>query len=172
MPRKKKLELVKPQEVKVTFGGKEFEIHPIADRDDDYAYDDSVRFLVLAIPVGTRVFSELMRLGDTNPKAVERIKDATEKQEDTASVILDLVGLLQKTDFGSLLEEVGDTLPKLAAIACHYTDTSVSERDIRNWTKNPFHKDLWNAVIAQMKADNLLAQIGGLQSLLGEFKSA
>lgn len=153
----------------VTFGDNQFEIHPIADRDDDYAYEDSARFLTLAVPVGSRVFNELISLGANNQAAIERVTRAQENQEDQASVIIDLVGLLAKGDFGSLLDDVADVMPKLAAIACHYTDPDITELEIKRWTKSPLNKEMWRAVIAQMKCDNVLQQVGSLQGLMSEF---
>ena len=156
----------------VVFDGQEFEIHPISDRNDDWAYEDSARFLTLAIPVGSRVFSEILKLGADNPLVVDRIAKAQANEESTADVIIDLVGLVSKMDVGSLLDDVSDTLPKLAAIACHYTDPDVTDRDIKRWSKSPLNPVLWKAVVAQLKADNVLAQVGDLRSVMSEFSGA
>jgi len=171
MGRSRKLKVVEPVYPVVTFGDNTFEIHPIADRDDDYAYDDAARFLTLAIPVGSKVFSEFIKLGEDNPEAIARVQKAQAEGEEVSSVFSDLIGFLATGDFGNLIDEVSDVLPKLTAIACHYTDPDVTERDIKRWTKNPLHKEMWRAVIAQMSADNIMAQIGSLQGMMGEFSS-
>jgi hypothetical protein len=156
----------------VTFGGNEFEIHPISDRNDDYAYSDSARFLTLAIPVGSKVFGEFLKLGTDNPAAIDRIQKAQADDEGfSAGLIIDLVGLVSKLDVGTLIDDIADAMPVLAAIACHYTDPDVAAADIKKWAKSPMHPELWKAVIAQMKSDNLLKQISGIQTLLGEFSS-
>lgn len=175
MRRPKKLKAVPVAESfpTVVFAGASFEIHPITDRNDDGAYEDSARFLVLAIPTASKVFGHLLKLGADNPAAIERIQRAEKNNEDrfSAGLIMDLVGLISQLDMGTLIDEISDAMPVLAAIACHYTDPDVTAADVKKWTKSPMHAEMWKAVIAQMKADNLLGQIGGIRELLGEFGS-
>lgn len=184
MKKERKLKAVEPVEevpqepvpelkfTVVQFDGQDFEIHPISDRDDDFAYEDSARFLTLAIPVGSKVLSEILKVGADNQAVSDRIAKAQAENEDQVSVIIDLVGLVSKLDVGSLLDEVSDTLPKLAAIACHYTDPDVTERDIKRWSKGPLNPMLWKTVIAQITADNVFQQVAGLTQLMGEFSKA
>lgn len=175
MPRKPKISTPETQESAssafpvVTFNNQSFEIHPISDRQDDGAYDDAAQFLILGIPTGSKVFSELLRVSKDNPTAIERIAKGASDESGMLSVAMDLVDIVSKSDIEGLLDDLSDVLPKLAAIACHYTDPTVTARDVRNWTKSPINPAMWTAVVQQFKADKLMEQIAALQGVVGEF---
>lgn len=157
----------------VELGGRKFEIHPISDRSDSFAYDDSAEFLMLAIPVGSRVFNEMLKLGAENNESISRLSKvdlSDDKSINSAS--MDLVDIITKSNIENLLRDVSSALPKLAAIACHYTDQDVTEDDVKSWAKSPLNSELWKAVIWQMKADNIIAQITNLKGLMSEFSAA
>ena len=156
----------------VTFDGRDFEIHPMSDRDDEQVYQDNARFLAIAVPLGTKVYSEIMEAAQNNPAIINRVAKAQQNQEDDVNVIMDLFAILSKLDTGALIEELAEVMPKLAAIACHYTDPDVSVKDIQCWSKGPLNYMLWKATIKQLKAEGIMGQFNQLQDLLSEFKAA
>lgn len=179
MPRSKKpkIALVNPEVSDsapaypvVTFNDRSFEIHPMSDRDDDAVYDDAAEFLILGIPVGSKVYSELLRVTNDNPAALDRLENTKlETEKEQVAFAMDLMDIVTKSNIEHLLQDLRDTLPQLAALACHYTDPTVTARDIRKWSKSPINGQLWRAVIEQFKADNLMGQLGALTAVAGEF---
>lgn len=158
---------------KIELGGWTYEVRPISDRDDDYAYDDAAEFLILAVPLATKIYGELLKLGTENSDLASQLADIdVEDTAQLASAAAGVVEFLSHLDTGALIREVSETLPALAAIACHYTNADVTARDVRNWAKTPLNHGMWRLVVAQMKAENIFSQLGNLQGLLGEFSTA
>lgn len=165
------LEKVKPEVTVITLGGNEFEVHPISERDDPFAYDDASQFLMLAIPVGSRLFSELLKISQSNSGLIERLSKATD-EDSLTGVAIDLVQIVADANVDALLRDISDTLPQLAAIACHYTDLDIRASDIKGWAKSPLNLEMWRIVIGQLRADKVFEQIGALRGLVGEFNEA
>ena len=163
-----------PKYPTVTFGNKEFEIHPFSARTDDFVYDDSARFLITAVPVGSKVYNQLFEIQSTNPAAIDRLAKGVSENDDVAAVAVarDLMTILSNKDTKEILEEVFESLPKLAAIACHYTDPDVTEDDIRGWVKSSLDPNLWRAVIEQFKVEKIMEQIGSISGVVKEFGGA
>lgn len=156
----------------VRFNEREFEIHPLADRTDKYAYDDSVDFLLLAVPMAINVYGKLMKVVEDNPNALAGLAGADlNTAEGQTSAVTTLIEFLSHLDSGEIIKEVASSLPSIAAIACHYSDADVLPQEIKEWTKTPLHIDLWRAVLMQLKAENIMGQFSSVQKVISEFSS-
>lgn len=156
----------------VRFDGREFEIHPLSDRVDSYAYEDSVDFLLMAIPAAIDVYGKLMKVVEDNPNALIGLNsaDLTTSEGQTGAVTT-LIEFLSKLDSGKIIKEIADSLPAIAAIACHYSDIDVTAADIREWARTPLHTDLWRAALLQLKAEDIMGQFASVQKVISEFSS-
>ncbi len=156
----------------VKFNDREFEIHPLADRQDNFAYDDSVDFLLLAVPMAINVYGKLMKVAQDNPSALAGLAGADlNTAEGQTIAVTTLIEFLSHLDSGELIKEIATSLPSIAAIACHYSDVDVLPQEIKEWTKTPLHIDLWRAVLMQLKAENIMGQFSSVQKVISEFSS-
>ena len=142
----------------VVLGERVFEIRPISNRTDENAYQDASELRALFVPLVIRVIGSLSQAGESKlADLIDHITVSGDQVEPQS--ILDAIAILTKLDLRSILKELFVILPSICTIACHYTDPTVTERDVRRWIKSPLDVNAWQAAVLQITAEDLISEV-------------
>jgi hypothetical protein len=167
---------VKPIENMFVLGGREFTIVPLADREDERAFDDGVEFAVDVVPVMTKLMSMQATAANYMGQSVLDNLDAeADKPEEAPKQVelgLDQIAdLVNELDLPTVVRELGGALPKLVAFVCRGTDPTIGEREVKLLARRPWNPALFKALVLQIKADNLFGEIGEVKAALESFSA-
>jgi hypothetical protein len=153
---------------KFNLGDLNFDVIAFADRQDDsdQVYRDASEFLLGVVPVVMRALNLIGTMGNYGVQNSQPTEDGKVEIDLTDS---DTVALLNEIDVGSAVRELGETLPKLVAMVCRGTNPRITESEVMRLAKRPWNPNLVKAVLLQIKADNLFAEIGEAKRVIEEF---